>query len=209
MNNQSLKHLATLAITLLSLLGSSIAFSSDIEGDIETGRSKAVVCNHCHKDNNDSSIPKIAGQHENYLVKQMLAYRDGQRKDEIMETIISRLKHQDDIYDLAAYFSSLPVALNTDLAKKQNPLGHEVFNDKVHCYQCHGVKGDGNPLAEPIIPSIAGQNKDYIIKRLMEFQSQNAHQSQSNPMSEVAKQLDIVDIFSVSEYVSGMQPEAP
>ena len=209
MNNQPLKYLAILAITLLSLLGSSIAFSGDIEGDIEAGRSKAVVCNHCHKDNDNSSIPKIAGQHKNYLVNQLLAYRNGQRKDEIMGTVISRLKHPDDIYDLAAYFSSLPVALNTDLAKQQNPLGHEVFENKIRCYQCHGAKGGGNPLAEPIIPSIAGQNKDYIVKRLMEFQSQNARHSQSSPMSEIAKQLDIVDIFSVSEYVSGMQPEEP
>ncbi len=207
MNNQPLKQLATLAITLLSLLGSSVAFSGDIEGDVEAGRSKAAVCNHCHKDNNDSSIPKIAGQHENYLVKQMLAYRDGQRKDEIMETVIGRLKHQDDIYDLAAYYASLPKVLDINLAGQKNPLGHKVFENKIRCYQCHGANGDGNPLAKPIIPSIAGQNKDYIVKRLMEFQSQNARHSQSSPMSEIAKQLDIVDIFSVSEYVSGMQPE--
>ncbi len=205
MNNQPLKHLAIIAITLLSLLGSSVAFS----GDIEAGRDKAGVCNHCHKDNNDSSIPKIAGQHENYLVKQMLAYRDGQRKDEIMETVIGRLKHQDDIYDLAAYFSSLPAALDINLAKQKNPLGHAVFNNKIRCYQCHGAKGEGNPLAKPIIPSIAGQNKDYIVKRLMDFQAENAHQSQKSPMSEIAKQLDIVDIFSVSEYVSSMQTEEP
>lgn len=209
MNSHPLKYLATLTITLLSLLGSSIAFSSDIEGDIEAGRSKAVVCNHCHKDNSDSSIPKIAGQHENYLIKQMLAYRDGQRKDKIMETVIGRLKNRDDIYDLAAYYASLPAALDINVAEQKNPLGHEVFENKIRCYQCHGTKGGGNPLAKPIIPSIAGQNKDYIVKRLMEFQSQNARHSQSSPMSEIAKQLDIVDIFSVSEYVSGMQPEEP
>lgn len=208
MNNKPLNYLATLT-TLFFLLGSSAAFSGDIEGDSEAGRSKAVVCNHCHKDNNDSSIPKIAGQHENYLVKQMLAYRSGQRKDEIMETVINRLKHRDDIYDLAAYYASLPMALDINLAGQKNPLGHEVFENKIRCYQCHGAKGGGNPLAEPIIPSIAGQNKDYIVKRLMEFQSQNSRHSQSSPMSEIAKQLDIVDIFSVSEYVSSMQPEEP
>ena len=193
MNNRLLTYPAILA-ALFFLLGSSAAFS----GDIESGRSKAVVCNHCHKDNHDSSIPKIAGQHENYIVEQLLAYRNGQRKDKIMETVISRLKHRDDIYDLAAYYASLPVALDINLAGQKNPLGHEVFENKIRCYQCHGAKGGGNPLAEPIIPSIAGQNKDYIVKRLMEFQSQNSRHSQSNPMSEIAKQLDIIEIGRAS-----------
>ena len=176
-------------------------------GDIEQGKAKSIVCNHCHQDNDDTSIPKISGQHEDYLVKQMLAYRDGKREDEIMQTVMQRLKSELDIYDIAAYFSSLPKETNHNTADtaandKQPPLGHQVFNEKANCYQCHGEDGQGNPSAVPIVPAIAGQNKDYIVKRLMEFQQQQHTKPSQNPMPGIAQKLDIVDIFSVAEYLS-------
>ncbi len=172
-------------------------------GSVEAGEKKAAVCNHCHKNNTDSAIPKIAGQHEVYIVAQLQAYRDGSRQDEIMQTVASRLKNDNDINDLAAYYSSLPKAID-EHKKPNNRLGEEVFHEKAHCYQCHGTKGQGNSQSSPIVPSIAGQNKDFIIKRLMEFQSQRNHKPNKNPMPSVAKQLDIVDIFSVAEYINDL-----
>ncbi len=200
MNNRSpFKNIAITAIFLLLTLASPVALS----GDIETGRALATVCNHCHLDNDNGSTPKIAGQHENYLIEQLLAFRSGKRKDKIMETVVNRLKGESDIHHLAAYYASLsPVASNK--TAQQNSLGHDVFRNKVRCDQCHGVNGEGNPLAKPIIPAIAGQNKDYIVKRLMQFQTQGSHQSSNSPMPQVARQLDIIDIFSVSEYVNDL-----
>ncbi len=199
-NDQPLLKSITIAtISLLLTLASPAALS----GDIEAGRLLAAVCNHCHLDNNSSSIPKISGQHENYLAEQMLAYRSGKRKDKIMETVVSRLKGESDISDLAAYYASLPPVADNKTTQ-QNSLGHDVFRNKIRCDQCHGANGEGNPLAKPIIPAIAGQNKDYIVKRLMEFQTQGPHQVPNSPMPQVAKQLDIIDIFSVSEYVNDM-----
>ncbi|MCF6219443.1 MAG: cytochrome c4 [Gammaproteobacteria bacterium] len=198
-NRPPFKNIAITTIFLLLTLASPVTLSADIEA----GRALATVCNHCHLDNSGSSTPKIAGQHENYLIEQLLAYRSGKRKDKIMETVVSRLKGENDIRHLAAYYASLsPVAGNK--TTHQNSLGHDVFRNKSRCDQCHGSNGEGNSLAKPIIPAIAGQNKDYIVKRLMEFQTQGPHQSANSPMPQVAKQLDIIDIFSVSEYVNDL-----
>lgn len=175
-----------------------------IAADVEKGKAKSVVCNHCHTNNSDTSIPLIDGQHQEYLVQQMLAYRSGKRQDEIMQTVMQRLDNEQDIYDLAAYYSSLPqrTASSPKSEKKPTPLGHAIFNEKANCFQCHGKDGQGDPQATPVIPTIAGQNKDYIIKRLMEFQQHQRGQSSQNPMPSVVEKLDIVDIFSVAEYVS-------
>ncbi len=201
MNDQPLlKNITIGTVCFLLALASPAALS----GDIEAGRLLAAVCNHCHQDNNTGSIPKIAGQHENYLIEQLLAYRTGKRKNKIMETVVNRLKGERDINDLAAYYASLPPPMTDNKTAQQNSLGHDVFRNKIRCDQCHGANGEGDPLAKPIIPAIAGQNKDYIVKRLMDFQTQGPHQAPNSPMPQVAKQLDIIDIFSVSEYVNDM-----
>lgn len=79
-------------------------------GTASAGQAKAATCAGCHGPNGVSSNPlwpNIAGQQEQYLVKSMKAYRDGQRSDPVMVPMAAGLSDQD-IEDLAAYFASLP-----------------------------------------------------------------------------------------------------
>jgi len=80
-----------------------------VAGDPEAGRQKALKCQTCHGLDGVSKIPDaphIGGQNEYYLVKSLKAYKTGQRKDEMMNFIVSELSDED-IADLAAYFASL------------------------------------------------------------------------------------------------------
>ncbi|WP_246128717.1 c-type cytochrome [Pleionea sediminis] len=79
-------------------------------GDIEKGKAKSMMCASCHgKDGVGISddYPNLAGQKETYLVAQMKAFRDGDRKNMIMMPMAKPLS-DDDIENLAAYYSSLP-----------------------------------------------------------------------------------------------------
>lgn len=79
-------------------------------GDPEAGKGKSAVCGACHGTNGISSNPvwpNLAGQQQQYLVISMKAYRDGGRTDPLMTPMAKPLSDQD-IADLAAYFSSLP-----------------------------------------------------------------------------------------------------
>lgn len=79
-------------------------------GDPEAGREKAEPCAACHGATGISVSdlwPNLAAQKEGYLIKQLKAYRDGTRTDPIMSTFARSLTDQD-IADLAAYFSQLP-----------------------------------------------------------------------------------------------------
>lgn len=78
-------------------------------GDVAAGEAKSANCTGCHGRNGKSTIPtnpNLAGQKEQYLVKAIKAYRDGQRKDPMMSSMVSGLSDAD-IADLAAFYASV------------------------------------------------------------------------------------------------------
>lgn len=99
----------TLFSALLGLVASSPAFA---QGNPEAGRVKADTCLGCHGQPNYKnvyptySVPKLGGQHAQYLISALSAYRSGERSHTTMRAQASSLSDQD-ITDIAAYFSGL------------------------------------------------------------------------------------------------------
>ncbi|MFB3101001.1 MAG: cytochrome c [Gammaproteobacteria bacterium] len=96
------------AILLLTVF-ISMPLSSYAAGDIAAGKLKSALCAACHGAEGISATdiwPNLAGQKATYLIKQMKDFRDGGRKDPVMSPLASPLS-DDDIANLAAYFSSL------------------------------------------------------------------------------------------------------
>ncbi|MGA8278505.1 MAG: cytochrome c [Rhodanobacteraceae bacterium] len=113
--HMSMKHItATLLLALAAMAFSSAALA---DADIAAGKAKAVACEACHgKDGNadiDPQYPRLAGQYADYLAMGLHEYKDGRRNNPIMAGFTKPLSDQD-IDNLAAYFSSLPGKL-TDL----------------------------------------------------------------------------------------------
>ena len=105
------------ALTLLSF-GALLAFVSThsmATGSIAAGKQKGTTCFACHGvDGNavDPQYPRLAGQYNDYLQQALHEYKDGQRNNPIMKGMVATLSDQD-IEDIAAYFSSLPSKLDT------------------------------------------------------------------------------------------------
>lgn len=91
-----------LALALASISTSVMA------GDVEAGRIKSAMCASCHGVNGISTSPlwpNLAGQKEQYLIKQIKAFRDGTRQDPMMAPMVAALSDAD-IENLAAYYAS-------------------------------------------------------------------------------------------------------
>lgn len=101
---KSLKYLGLAVIA-------SLPIAAMAEGDPEAGKAKAGPCTVCHGANGKAAIeayPHIGGQHEQYLINALTAYKTNQRrggKAAIMQGMAANLSEQD-IEDLAAYYAS-------------------------------------------------------------------------------------------------------
>ena len=95
-------------IATASLLLAFASASAHAVGDVKAGEAKSAVCMACHGPQGNSGNPdwpKLAGQHANYLARQLQAFKSGARKDPLMGPQAVALS-DDDINDLAAYFAA-------------------------------------------------------------------------------------------------------
>lgn len=94
---------------IVMLAPAVFAFAAHAEGDPAAGKAKAAVCAACHGPDGISANdlwPNLKGQKYGYMVKQLKAMRDGDRSDPMMTPMAKPLSDED-IENLAAYFSSL------------------------------------------------------------------------------------------------------
>ncbi len=99
------KSSALLCAGLLFGLASPSAFA----GDIEAGKAKSATCLACHGAEGISAVdiyPNLAGQKKAYMVKQLKAFKSGDRKDPTMTAMVAPLSDAD-LENLAAYYSSM------------------------------------------------------------------------------------------------------
>jgi cytochrome c553 len=104
-----------LAAAATLLVAGVTASTAQASGDAAAGAEKAATCAACHGAEGISQIntyPILAGQYPSYLTHALQSYRDGTRQNAIMAGFAGALSDQD-IADLAAYFSSLPGPLQT------------------------------------------------------------------------------------------------
>ena len=98
------------AVALIFLVNTSIALAA---GNVATGRQKALQCQTCHGLDGLSKMPEspnIAGNPEQYLVRQLNAFRKGERKNDMMSIVVQQLSDQD-VADLAAYYAAIEVTV--------------------------------------------------------------------------------------------------
>lgn len=96
------------AVTFLGLGVASINAHAIERGDPARGEQLSTACAACHNPDGNSTnpqFPRIAGQYADYMVHVLKAYKNGDRKNPIMNGIVSGLSEKD-MEDLAAYFAS-------------------------------------------------------------------------------------------------------
>ncbi|MBB6092715.1 cytochrome c553 [Povalibacter uvarum] len=198
-------------IVLLSALCSlSASIPAFAEGTAEAGQAKSSTCVACHGVDGNSVNPEwptIAGQHGEYIVKQLKAFKSGARQNVLMSPMAAGLSDAD-MADLAAYFSSQTAnGLEADAGKVT--LGQRLYRAGdtergiAACTSCHGPSGRGNPTA--LYPSLHGQHATYVEAQLKAYRSGTRQTDQNQMMRDVTKLLTDEQIAAVAAYVQGLR----
>lgn len=194
--------------SLLALF--AVAGTSQAAGDADAGQAKAQVCFSCHGVNGNSVNPiwpKLAGQHEAYIAKQLADFKAGkERNDALMMGQVMSLSPQD-MADMAAFFAkqkpSVGSADEAKLAKgEQLYRGGNKATGVSACIACHGPTGAGNPAAK--YPMLSGQHAAYTIKSLKDFRSVTRKNDPGKMMQNIAARMTDAEIEAVSSYMQGL-----
>ncbi len=194
-----------LAVSLIS----SVAALPAMAGDAAAGKARAAACVTCHGADGNSvapNFPKLAGQHESYLVKQLMDFKSGKRKDATMTAMAATLGDAD-VANVAAYFASQTTKLGEAAADKV-AMGQALYragnaaNGVAACAGCHGPTGAGNPQAK--FPRLSGQHAAYVVKQLKDFRAGKRSNDPGDMMRGVAAKLSDAEIEAVAQYVQGL-----
>lgn len=197
-----------LLVSLLLTLG--ISGLAHAAGDAAAGQGKIAMCSACHNPDGNSMLPnfpKLAGQGERYLLKQMQDIKSGARTVVEMTGMLDAMSDQD-LADIAAWYNSQKGtigAADPALVKRGEELyqGGKLTDGMPACTGCHSPNGAGIDLA--IYPKLNGQHAVYIAKQLTDFrEGDRTNDGEAMIMRSIAAKLSNKDIQALSSYIQGL-----
>jgi cytochrome c553 len=182
----------------------------------DTMAQRMQACTACHgaqgRATADGYFPRIAGKPEAYLYAQLLAFRDGRRRNAAMAALTAPLT---DAYlrEIAAHFAALdlpypappPRRLNASQAQRgeQLALRGDPALKLPACTACHGAQLGGRL---PGVPALLGLPPDYLMAQLGSWRLGTRHALPPDCMAQVAKALRAEDVEAVSLWLAGQTP---
>lgn len=197
--------LRTAAALCLFALAAGTATAADLARAEEIVQGKCFICHGVDGESSSPVFPRLAGQNEAYVVRQLKDYQTGKRASTTMQPMVADLSEADFVA-LGRYFSSRPThghqVEDTELAqvgafvyKRGNP-----WSGVAACAGCHGPSGYGTNA----LPRLAGQHAQYTEKQLKEFGSR-ARNNDNAVMHSIASKLTELELKAVASYLSGLK----
>ncbi len=187
---------SSLAVAALGLV---IAAPASAEGDPVRGRTLGYTCLGCHGIETYKnvyptySVPKLRGQHAEYIVAALKGYRASERGHATMHAHASTLSDQD-MQDVAAYLAGAEVKTAGGEPVGKTPAAVAT------CQACHGRDGVG---IMGMYPSLSGQHADYLQHSLEDYRK---GARKNAIMAPFAAQLKPEEVKEVAEYFSRQKP---
>ena len=216
------KHVSLVAVLALSL-SSNMVFSATntakkaepVAANVAPVANKQTaeqivqgVCAACHGADGNSAIslnPKLAGQHPEYLLKQLTNFKEGTRANAVMSGMVANLTPAD-MQNLASYFSTQKQTLAKAKTNGVGSLGEKIYRGGIAktnvpaCAACHGANGAGMPKQ---FPRLAGQHADYTYQQLKTFRT--GERANAPMMMAIAAKMTDAEMQAVADYMQGMR----
>jgi cytochrome c553 len=190
-----------LMLSIGALFVGALAPEAQAAGDAAKGRILSETCLGCHAIENYKNTypmyraPKLRGQHPEYIVIALKAYRSGERSHGTMHAQASSFTDQE-MEDVAAFLAGEAI---TPGAGGAQPVGTAPAAAAT-CQACHGRDGVG---IMGIYPTLTGQHADYLEQSLRQYRN---GQRRNAIMQPFATQLTEEDIPAIAAYFANQKP---
>jgi len=200
------RHLAWLISGLM--LGISISAQAEEAAAKSAQQTVNNVCAACHAPDGNSVItlnPKLAGQHPDYLEKQLTEFKSGKRANAVMSGMAGALSEAE-MKELAIYFSSKKTALGKAKSNGAGSVGEKIYRagnaatNVPACAACHSPNGAGLPKQ---FPRLSGQHADYTLAQLKAFRS--GERANAPMMMAIAAKMSDAEMAAVADYIQGLR----
>ncbi|MES2296300.1 MAG: c-type cytochrome [Pseudomonadota bacterium] len=220
MNRAFLKSLLLAALAVSSLAGAAEEpKAAAVVAKVDPAKGEALytngdaargipACVSCHGAGGNSTIsanPKLAAQHDAYLVKQLADFTTANRNQAVMTTYAKMLS-DDEKKNVAAFLSTQAAKPGAAKNKDIVDLGKKIYRGGIAekgvaaCAGCHGAAGAGIPAQ---YPRVAGQHQDYTVATLGLFKS--GARKNSVQMTALAKRMSDEEMKAVADYIAGLK----
>ncbi|MFZ5542901.1 MAG: c-type cytochrome [Pseudomonadota bacterium] len=197
----------TLAATLAGPAFAADAASPKV--DLAKGQTLASqVCAACHTTDGSRGSPAnpiLAGQHPEYIAKQLADFKSGKRDSAVMKGFASTLS-EDDMRNVAAFYASKSAKPGFAKNKELVVLGEKIYRGGIPekqvpaCSGCHSPTGAGIPAQ---FPRIGGQHADYVEAQMTGFRA--GARANGPMMATIAAKMSDKEIKAVSDYIAGLR----
>ncbi len=200
---------------MVALLAFGVAFSAYAAGDPAKGKAAYEICAVCHGASGEGTpelnVPKIGGQEEWYVARQLQNFKSGLRAPTTsdvygtqMRALSMTLTNDQEIADVAAYVASMSPPAVADTVSGDAAQGKAAY---ATCTACHGANGEGNKALNS--PKLAGQHDWYIVRQLQNYKSgvrggdsKNVFDTQMRPMAMILTTDDAVN--NIAAYINSL-----
>lgn len=167
-----------------------------------------TVCAACHGADGNSAIslnPKLAGQHPEYLYKQLSDFKEGRRANAVMSGMVANLSAEE-MQGLAAYYASQSLKLAKAKSNGAGSLGEKIYRGGIAgtkvpaCAACHGANGEGMPKR---FPGLSGQHADYTVQQLKTFRT--GERANAPMMQVISTKMTEAEMQAVADYIQGLR----
>lgn len=203
---------AAVVLSTIMAASASVHAAETTAPDLALGKKIAAeVCAACHGANGQSAAsanPHLAGQHPEYLYKQLVDFKANKdRKNAVMMSMAQPLSAQD-MRSVAAHYAAQKPKTMGAAKKDLVPLGQKLYRGGnattgvPACSGCHGPNGAGIPAQ---YPRLAGQFAEYTVAQLKAFRTMERANDPNQMMRAVAARMTDQEIAAVAEYLAGLQ----
>ncbi len=211
------RHLVLLALSVVSFASARVvvaATPTEAAAPVAVVEKKtaeqivSTVCTACHAPDGNSVIslnPKLAGQHPEYLEKQLTEFKSGKRANAVMSGMGAMLSDEE-MKNVAAYFANQKLTPGQAKTNGAGSLGEKIYRGGIAatnvpaCAACHGATGAGLPKQ---FPRLGGQHADYTLAQLRTFRS--GERANAPMMMTIATKMTDAEMAAVADYIQGLR----